>query len=261
MPTAQLAQAQGPAAPAPQDAQQERIAKLESRIKALEERNEQAAGFHDTDYILKIQKQYETYYEKAFQTEKDTISTLGLIYTAISASIAAILALILAIAGRFTLTVFEEKVENAIRKATADLEAKFTNRMTQERTTMLEANQKQLSDTTAELTKRMDTLISNVRQRSLFDMHFAQGLTFAHAKNYSVAITEFRGAVRTYLESEEGLVTKSNCALALSNLFKTLRASDRDKFEANAAIELEEDIFTKLKCGPSWPSRQYCFLT
>src|SRR5467141_846952 len=72
---------QKPASPSPHSQAQleDRVKELETRLNAAEQKAASAAL--EKDYITRVQKQYETYYEKAFNTQGWILTILGIILT------------------------------------------------------------------------------------------------------------------------------------------------------------------------------------
>jgi BMFP domain-containing protein YqiC len=209
-----------------QKEQQDRLAQLESRVKALEDREQQAVGFHDTDYVLKLEKLYESYYERAFQAQKDTVWAVGLIFT-----------FILAVAGFFSFTVFERKVEFAVADAARQLRAEFDSRMRQELLDLDRAIQDKLGQALQGQKESVDALIREVKQRISYDLQFSQGLTFGMAKKHEAGRRHYSLAIDRYLENKAGMVPKDYCATALANLFREIYFMHEDAGFVKAAKE------------------------
>src|SRR6266481_522112 len=74
---------QKPAPPSPQSQAQleEHVKELEKRLDAAEQKA--ASAVMEKDYITRVQKQYETYYEKVLSTQMWTLGLMGLILTAV----------------------------------------------------------------------------------------------------------------------------------------------------------------------------------
>jgi hypothetical protein len=225
--------------PAPEVANpqpQDRVSQLEARIRSLEDRYQQAGGFRDADYILRIQKQYETYYEKAFDTQRNTIWAVGIIFT-----------VILAVGGRFSLSMFEKRFEYAIRVARDELERSFEEKLARKTAELDKANQGNLAKTIEGVKEQTNRLVGDVKQSLDFSTQFIQGLTFAHADRYNQAKLHYGRAVAIYLENGAGKVNKEDCAVALSNLFRDIFAEDKNKFEENVKTELQKKQYSELQ--------------
>jgi hypothetical protein len=69
----------------------------------------------------------------------------------------------------------------------------------------------------------------------------------SQAKRYDDAKLHFKYAIKTYLENRAGLVDKNGCALAITNLFKTILHEGAEKFTEKAKAELKEKEYGDLK--------------
>lgn len=221
-----------------QKEQHDQISQLESRVKALEDREQQAVGFHDTDYILKLEKLYESYYEKAFQAQKDTVWAVGLIFT-----------FILAVAGFFSFKVFERKVDFAVADATRQLRTEFDNRIRQELLDLDRGSQDKLTQALQCQKESNDVLILEVKRRISYDLQFSQGLTFYIGKQYKASKLHYARAIDRYLENKGGLIPSRDCAIALSNLFRAVYRinGDDDGFVKAAKEELTQERYKNLR--------------
>src|SRR5216684_1565241 len=76
---------QKPTPPSPNSQAQleARVKDLEARLNAAEQKAASAAM--EKDYITRVQKQYESYYEKAFNTQVTIVSVLALFITIVLA--------------------------------------------------------------------------------------------------------------------------------------------------------------------------------
>ncbi len=68
-----------PPSPNSQAQLEDRVKELETRLSAAEQKA--ASATMEKDYITRVQKQYETYYEKAFNTQVTTLSIIALFIT------------------------------------------------------------------------------------------------------------------------------------------------------------------------------------
>lgn len=100
----------------PPTAQPDRLAALEARVSAMDDRCEEA--FHDTEYVKQMQAGVEAYYEKAFNTQVLTLSIFGLLIT-----------VILGLASMFGFGVFDKKIGMEIAKASARQNTIFEERL------------------------------------------------------------------------------------------------------------------------------------
>lgn len=195
---------------------------IAARVEALEERYQQAAGFRDTDYILRIQKQYENYYEKAFDTQVLFISLLG-----------AILTVVLWLASRFGYRLFDAQIETKLKATSSELRSDFERTLRAE-LTALEAKNSEL----------VGQAIADLRTRSAFEFQFSQGLTFLASDSYQAASGHFARALRAYRKGRERrLFPPRRGAKAAADFFMCLQRLDPAKFAEVAAKELAGALF------------------
>jgi hypothetical protein len=127
----------------------ERVKELETRLNAAEQKAASAAM--EKDYITRVQKEYEAYYEKAFDSQRNTVWAVGLIFT-----------LVLAVTGRFSFSIFEKRIEAAIEITKNQLERTFKDNLAQETAALDKANQDRLASTINDVKAQMEKVIENV---------------------------------------------------------------------------------------------------
>jgi hypothetical protein len=241
------AQDQKPTTPAitPPAAQTDRVAALEARISAMDERCEEA--YHDTEYVKQMQAGVEAYYEKAFNTQVLTLSIFGLLIT-----------VILGLASMFGFGVFDKKIDMEIEKANAKQNTIFEQRLRETTSKLHDDNQsavaaagviqektfdQRLQDQVAKLqdenAKKLAETIEGVQQRVQFNSSFVKGIAFAGLQQNEDAVDSFREAVDSYLRNTAGGVTKEECAVAIKNTFVGIYRLDKDKFTEAARLELK----------------------
>src|SRR6266581_3405135 len=176
---AQAQQKTAPPSPNSQAQLEDRVKELETRLSAAEQKAASAAM--EKDYITRVQKQYETYYEKAFNTQVWTLSILGLILTAV-----------FFLAGRIGFAVFDRRIDSALREASTQLRTEFAQLLGKETQALREANSAQLKTLEDGLTKRITEQVQDLKTRSSFEIQFVQGLAAAADKRYADARNSFR---------------------------------------------------------------------
>src|SRR6266568_3041934 len=129
------------ATPAPNSQAQleDRVKELETRLSAAEQKAASAAM--EKDYITRIQKQYEAYYEKAFNTQVTIVSTLALFIT-----------IVLAIAAKFGFDTFDRRIDTALTEASAQLRTEFNQQLRTELDALRASNAERISGLEAALT-------------------------------------------------------------------------------------------------------------
>lgn len=233
--SAALAQ-QKPAPPSPRSQTQleERVKELETRLNAAEQKAASAAM--EKDYITRVQKQYETYYEKAFNTQVTIVSIIALFIT-----------IVFGVAARFGFAIFDRSIQLKLTEASAQLRTEFTQMLGKETQALREANSVQLKALEDGLAKRITQQEQDLKAKSDYQFQFAQGLGLHMNKNWGGAIKHFRLALAIYKEAKpRGIFDKRMGMRTTANIFLAIRARDTEKFEEAAKKELALDVYKEL---------------
>jgi hypothetical protein len=236
----------------PATAQPDRLAALEARVSAMDDRCEEA--FHDTEYVKQMQTGVEAYYEKAFNTQVLTLSIFGLLIT-----------VILGLASMFGFGVFDKKIGMEIAKASSTQNTIFEERLRETTAKLHDDNQSavaaagqiqekafnlRLQDQVAKLqdenAKKLAETIEGVQQRVQFNSSFVKGIAFAGLQQNEDAVDSFREAIDSYLKNPAAGITKDECAVAIKNAFVGIYRLDKDKFTDAARLELKSGRFSGL---------------
>jgi hypothetical protein len=213
---------------------EERIKQLESRAEAAEKAAASAAM--EKDYITRVQKQYESYYEKAFNT---AITIFGLI--------SVIIAVIAIVAGKLSLNFFDRRVQTAIAEASARLRTEITAAMNTELGKLRKENASQSEKLDTTLTAKITQLGQDLSDRSSFLFLLSQGLVMGTAQRFADANDSFRRALKLYqackprhvLSTEDGILT-------VRNLFVGLSKENPDTLLKRAEEELASPLYDDL---------------
>lgn len=210
---------------------EERIKKLESRADAAEKAAASAAL--EKDYITRVQKQYESYYEKVLNTQMWTLGIMGLVLTAV-----------FGLAARFSLDIFDRRVQSAVTEAQKDL----TATMKIELENLRKENAAQIKELAGTLTAKMAQLEEDIRYRSGFQFQYVHGLAAAAAKESWHATRSFRAAVEIYKACKpRQLLTAIEGARPVRNIFIGLKEEYPDTFEQKAKEELAIPLYNDLE--------------
>ena len=194
----------------------QRVQVLESQLQGLLEKYERSAGFRDTEYILRVQKQYEEYYEKALDTQVYTISAIGIILT-----------VLVAFAGRFSFQIFDRQIDYTVRGVAAELRRSFEEKLEGELKILEEKNTHQVSSTVDQLREKITHTIQDMEYENNVRREFDSGLIFAALDQFEDSVGSFRNALELYAANRaRGVVTKERGATCISNLFRSLKKSD-----------------------------------
>ena len=223
--TASLTAAQEPAPPRTPEQQKlkDRVDVLESRQKADEEKADRAAL--EKDRTEKAQQQYEDYYGKAHIEMRVLEGTV------------AILTLFVGLAALFGFSVFEQRIQHAVGRATTNLETKFGEKLAEELETLKNSN-----------TARLNQIEDGVNCRTYYNFYFAQGEAAGGDGRHGEALDSFRRALKTYKSCKtRGVFAPANGARVLRHIFVTMQKLHKDKFTDEAQKELGDKLYDELK--------------
>jgi hypothetical protein len=189
-------QQQKPAAQPTQAQLQQQIEELKKRLDDAELKAKSTDL--DKDYIIRVQKQYEAYYEKVLSTQTTTVTIAGILIT-----------VLLALAARVGFNTFERLTQSAIREATSQVRSEFATATAQLRTdtavalgteveSLKEANATNMQALSDKLTTQMNTLDEQVEARTSYFLALdaASAMAEPHTTEASIAMT--RTAIETY---------------------------------------------------------------
>ena len=216
-------------------AQEDRIKKLEERADAVEKVANNSAM--EKDYITRIQKQYESYYEKVLHTEMWTLVIMGLI-----------LAGVFGFAVRFSLKLIEERTKIAMADATTQMRNEFARTVAKEVQKLWDSNagdSKKLKET---LTAPIAELEQDLKDRSDFQFQFVQGLAGSLEHRHGDSMATFRNALRSYKSGKSrSLIETKLGATTVRGLFESLRIAHGDNCLEKSREELAEELYNGLE--------------
>jgi hypothetical protein len=226
---------QKPAPPSPHSqTQEDRVKELETRLNAAEQKAASAAM--EKDYIIRIQRQYETYYEKAFNTQVTIVSVLALFIT-----------IVLAVAARFGFQTFDRRIDTALRETSAQLRTEFNQQLRAELEILRQQNSAQLKALEDGLTKRITEQQQDLKTQSRYQFDFAQGLAAGADDRFADARAAFRRAVNQYKSGKaRQLIPIRAAATALRNIFVQFPKEDEANSAENAKKELADEFYNDL---------------
>jgi RNA polymerase-interacting CarD/CdnL/TRCF family regulator len=214
----------------------ERVKLLESEVKALTDKYEQSAGFSDTEYVLRIQRHYEEYYEKVLSTQTNMMWAVGILLT-----------VLLSVAGLFSFRQFDRQIDFTSRRVAAEQRVEFERRLEADLKELEKRNNRQVSRVIEEITKRTDQALKKLELSGMFYREHDRGLAFAALGQHKESIAGMRRAVELYaMNKERGIVGKETVRSVIANLFRAIYRMDNEKFEDNAKKELGRDFYKNL---------------
>jgi len=226
----------------------ERVDTLESQLKEAQAKADRAAM--EKDYIERVQKQYESYYEKAFNTQVAIVSILALFIT-----------IVLAVAARFGFQTFDRRIDTALAAASAQLRTEFNQQLRTDLETLRKDNAERVKQLEHELTSRIAKLESDLAKKiaqqqadlmivSNHNVMFLQGIAAMHGESHSSARDNYRGALLFYKQGKtRGVISRYEGAKTVANVFRSIEGIDPKKFDEEAKKELADhrDLYDALK--------------
>jgi len=229
--TAATAQAQKPATG--QQKLKERVDALEVQLKDAQAKADRAAI--EKDYIERVQKQYESYYEKVLSAQTTSLTILGITLTAV-----------FTFGGLYSLKVFDDRTKNAIAAAVTELEAKL-NEKTQAAAEKLRkenaGRSKQLED---DLEQRINKMVAKLEHHTTIALCQSQVITLTEAKRYTDARSYCRYALEIIAKNPETFTTQLAQGFILQ-LFYGIKLAAPQNFIEEAEKELAADLYKKFE--------------
>jgi hypothetical protein len=232
------AAAQKPAALQPADQQKlkERVDALESQLKEAQAKADRAAI--QKDYIERVEKDTEKYYERAFETQVKFLDWIVILVAAAPLLV-----------GLLSFRAIDRRIQDRLRHASTQLRTEFAERLANETNALQEAHAAELKVLEDDLTKRITEQEQNLKFRSDYQHYFAQALAFAAAGSHGIARDQFRRALMIYKHTRaKHLIDKlGGGAVTAENLFRTFHKEDQAKFRENAKNELADKLYNDLE--------------
>ncbi len=209
---------------------EERIKQLEARADAAEKAAVGAAM--EKDYITRVQRQYESYYEKAFNTTMTVFGSIGLIIAVISIAAASL-----------SLKFFDHRVQAAVAKVQDDVTATVKIELDNLR----KENAAQIKELESALIAKITQLDKDLIARSHFLFLVSQGQIAGVAKRFVDAINSFRRALQVYKDCKpRQLFQISDGTRTVWNIFFGLKQEYPDSFDEKAKKELANPLYNDL---------------
>jgi hypothetical protein len=191
----------------------------------------------EKDYITRTQKQYESYYQKAFNTQMWTLGILGLLLTAVFVLVA-----------RFSLKMIEEQTKTAMAGATVQMRNEYARAMAKEVQKLWDTNAADVKKLKATLTEQFAELEQNLRDRSNFQMQFVQGLGEALDERQDDSLPTFRNALRAYKSCKpRNLIEAKLGATTARSIFVALQRKHGENYLDKAREELADSLYNGLE--------------
>lgn len=214
--------------------QEDRIKRLEERADAAEKAASTAAT--EREFIARTQKVYESFYDKAFNTQLWTLAIAGLLLTVVFGFVA-----------RFGLNVLEQRTRLATADATAQMRNEYARILAKEVQKLLDSNAADTRKLKEALTGQIEELEQKLKNRSDFQMQFVQGLAEGTEQCHDDSVVHFRQALRAYKAGKPRNVMETEVgATTVTFLFESLRKTHGDTYVEKARKELTDPLYNNL---------------
>lgn len=214
--------------------QEDHIKKLEDRLDAAEKVASSAAM--EKDFITRVQKQYESYYEKVLRTQLWALAFMTLI-----------LAAVFGFTVRFSLNMLDERAKLAVAEATTQLRNDYSRAVAKEVQKLWDSNAADVKKLKEAITKQAAELQKNLKDRSDFEFQFMRGLGATIDQRRDDSFVAFRSALATYKAGKSrDLVEIKMGALVICYIFELLRRAHGENYVEQARAEMADALYDHL---------------
>jgi hypothetical protein len=220
---------------APHPTQEDRIKKLEERADADEKAVTSAAM--EKDYITRVQKQYESYYQKVLSTQMWTLGIMGVILTGVFVLVA-----------RFSLRMIDEQTKTATAGATVQMRNEYARALAKEVQKLWDSNAADVKKLKEGLTAQFAELEQNLKERSEFQMQVVLGVGAGFDERLEDSFATFRNALSTYKSGKtRNLLETKVGAVAVRSVFQSLRKMHGENYVEKTREELADPLYDGLE--------------
>jgi hypothetical protein len=215
--------------------QEDRLKKLEERADAAEKAASSAVM--ERDYITHMQKEYESYYQKVLNTQMGSLGIMGLILTGVFVLVA-----------RFSLKMIEEQNKITLAGATVQMRNEYARALAKDVQRLWDANAGDVKKLRETLTAQFAELEQSLKDRSVFQMQFVQGLAEGLDERQGDSLLTLRNALRTYKSAKpRNLIEAKLGATTARSIFESLRRNHREDYMDKAREELADSLYNGLE--------------
>jgi DNA-binding ferritin-like protein (Dps family) len=214
--------------------QEDRIKKLEERADAAEQAADSAAM--ERDYIARIQKLYESYYQKAFNTQMWTLGIIGLTLTGVFVLVA-----------RFSLKMIDERAKTAADAVSVQIRNEFSRALAKEVQKLWDCNATDIKKLKEDLAAQIAKLDQDLKDKSDFEMEFVQGLAAGVDGREGDSVVSFHNALSAYRSSKPRKLIETRAgATIVWHIFESLRKTHEENYTEEARQELANPLYNSL---------------
>jgi hypothetical protein len=229
--------------------QEDRLKKLEERADASEKAASSAVM--EKDYITRTQKQYESYYQKVLNTQMWTLGIMGLILTGVFVLVA-----------RFSLKMIDEQTKTATAGAIVQMRNEYARALAKDVQKLWDSNAADVKKLRETLTAQFAELEQNLKDRSIFQMQFMQGLAGGLDERQGDSLLTFRNALRTYKSCKpRNLIEAKVGATTARSIFESLKRKHGEHYMDKVRGELADSLYNDLESELALAALQSPWLT
>jgi hypothetical protein len=214
--------------------QEDRIKKLEERIDDAEKAANSAAM--EKDYITRVQKQYESYYQKVLNTQMWTLGIMGVLLTGVFVLVT-----------RFSLKMIDEQTKTATAGATVQMRNEYARALAKEVQKLWDSNVADTKKLKEALTAQITELERNLKDQSDFQMQFVQALAGSGKEQHADSVAIFRNALSTYRACKpRNLIEAKVGATTVRSIFESLQKIHPENYAEKVREELANPLYDSL---------------
>jgi len=229
--------------------QEDRLKKLEERADAAEKA--ESSAVMEKDYITRTQKEYESYYQKVLNTQMWTLGIMGLILTGVFVLVA-----------RFSLKMIDEQTKTAAAGATVQMRNEYARALAKDVQKLWDSNAADVKKLRETLTAQFAELEQNLKDRSIFQMQFVQGLAGGLDEDQGDSLLTFRSALRTYKSCKpRNLIEAKVGATTARSIFESLKRKYGENYMDKVRGELADSLYNDLESELALAALQSPWLT
>jgi hypothetical protein len=214
----------------------------EDRLKKLEERADSAektasAAAMEKDYLTRTQKQYESYYQKALNTQIGTVAIMGLI-----------LAGVFVLVARFSLKMIDQQTKNATGEAMIQMRNEYARVSAKDVQKLWDSNAADVKKLREPLTAQFAEIEQKLNHRSNLQMQFVQALAEGLNERQGDSLLTFRAALGIYKSGKpRNLIEAKVGATIARSIFESHRKTHSENYMDKAREELADALYGGLE--------------
>jgi hypothetical protein len=215
--------------------QEDRIKNLEQRADAAEKTA--SAATMERDYITRIQKQSESYYQKVLNAEIWAVGMMGLVLIGVFVLVA-----------RVNRKLIDEQTRTATAGATVQMRNEYARALAKEAHKLYDTNAADIKKLKEALEAQIAEADQILNARCNFQTQLVQALVEGVDGRQGDSLVSFRNALRTYKSGKSRHVIETKVgATTAHSLFATLRKTHAENYAEKAREEMADPLYDGLE--------------